>query len=348
MLTLPNVQVNVDVEERPVRLSGSAVVNGYVEFPPTADDTEGPGLFSKAGDQTFRSRLEYDGQQGYRAELRNRNWRAIRERLMNLDPTDRCAIGGWLKSAGYLPGDHETYEWDWNEEFVTREIQDWIGRFRDVVRFVMELENKERFRDAVNAAHSYFNDQRVIRGESLSRDRESKSPRKVRPPERDFFTALKASPHLDPSLLQKCLMGAGGAPAMPATFFWNRDGSPILFVHADTPQAAIVLSIHIDKNFSRRQWVICANCGKAFEADRRSDRFCQSSCRNYFMTTARRKKLGFLDTANREWIAMSSNGRARFEKWKWLCSRVEELSDGLCKIDASWAKKQLAEKKKGK
>ncbi len=273
-----------------------------------------------------------------RERLKHRDWRTLREHLLKLNIADQSSVAEWLNAAGYAPSPSRA---SWRSVDVTSELAEALARHRDVFAWMLQLE-VSAFRHAVKAAVDWFDEKRAVRGvqlEAAATSLETPIPR-LKDPENDFYRRTSAPWALSFTLLQIFLQGTGQAPVWLAEFRWDREGVPSVQVQGNTPLEVIGLSIHIDRNFSARQWAFCAKCGGAFERGRGNERFCSPRCRNYVLTNARRKKLGLLKDAQDAWTALTVGERKGHEHWSWVAAHVNNLSKGEFDINPAWAKHQ--------
>jgi predicted nucleic acid-binding Zn ribbon protein len=138
-------------------------------------------------------------------------------------------------------------------------------------------------------------------------------------------------------------MGDGRGTRLFANFGWDSDGIPLVVVNAETPLQAIGLSVHVDKNFSVRQWVTCVSCGTGYEKQRGDGKFCSPRCKNYFTTNTRRRKIKLLRQAMSAWNEKPDKSSAG-DRWAWIAQWVNKQPKdglGLRPITPDWAKKIL-------
>jgi hypothetical protein len=128
----------------------------------------------------------------------------------------------------------------------------------------------------------------------------------------------------------------------PAHFTWDDDGRPGVVIIAHWPIVAICLSIHIDRNFSSRNWVQCIRCGSWLEQIRGRDRFCSKRCRNFYTTTERRKKIKLLAESAQAWKELSAAERRGQNRWQWIAVWAEQKSQGKIAIEPAWARQEIA------
>jgi len=323
-------------------------------------DECGPAQFSQTTEKDINQLRSVE------EKLAQRDWRDLRKKLINLDLDNHQQIAEWLTQAGYVPKPEELDElklartispgaeslekartmaeataiepnlYEWPESAVTNEIVAWLQSWRDVVRWLMDIKT-ERFRSAVNAAFALDEDMRVTYGIALQAAFEDREVKGLKHPVTDFLRALKPPAYVDTKTLAACLTGVGRGERLPAYFQWNADGKPSVTVHIDTPARAIVMAVHVDKNFSVRHWRTCDNCGAGFEAERGTHRFCSNRCTNYFTTNARRDKLRVLSEGDQEWQRLPAEKRKKFDRWEWISGWAKRNHD--TQIDPAWARK---------
>jgi len=293
-----------------------------------------------------------------RDRLRHRDWRQLRGSLINLDLDQMELVSKWLASAGYIPQAamsepsaryfsredvaniaNETL--GWKPEYVTPAIIASLKKYRDVFAWLMGL-GQQQFRRAVEQAFEFDDDRRernrIYLREILSGD----TRLKLKDPAIAFMAESKAPAGTDPETVRLCLQGTGTAQALSARFWWHSDGKPIVTIDTNSPLNAIGLSIHIDRNFSRRNWIVCDTCGKGRDRTRGRDRFCSARCRHRFNTTKRREKIKLLLESERAWAELPEWKRRGKERWRWISARVERVSRGNLNVDPSWAKRELS------
>ena len=312
-LRIPNVKVSVSVPSNgPVTLgfSGGSLFPGETYFYPEAyeDDRK------EAAKQLAR--------------LKNRDWRKLRAEFLKLDISDYERTEEWLISAGYYPSETLAQ----NKEAVLKILK----QHQDAIAWLMKLE-PEAFKKAIRAAHEFYNEQREVWGARI--DAGSVLPNLV-PPDKTFRRAVRSPSQLDPELLKAYLMGTGRAPLLLANFRWDSNGIPLVVVNVLDPLEAIGLSIHIDRNFSVRQWDTCAKCGIGYERQRGDGRFCSLRCKNYVATNTRRQKIKLLQQAVDAWSEKPDKASAR-DRWAWIAQWVKQQSEGEFNVEPDWAKKVL-------
>jgi len=104
---------------------------------------------------------------------------------------------------------------------------------------------------------------------------------------------------------------------------------------------AIGLSVHIDRNFSARRWICCANprCGEEFEQKKSSQHFCSTKCRDYVNGTQRYRKVRLLQDGEKAWNTQSADTRKGRDCWRWIVAWAKRK--GKVDIDPAWAKRVL-------
>jgi hypothetical protein len=268
------------------------------------------------------------------------DWRALRNRLIELSWADKNAVAGWLQDAGYVarirqfnPLDpNGADERQWIPEYVTPAITTWLRLRKDVIGLLMTVERNE-FLAAVDAVSRY--------------------PRKtdIAADEVDFKRALERImdvSNLDAQVLFDFLIGTGMAPYLNAGFNWGPRGRATVTVFTDSPIEAIGISIHIDRNFSVRQWIKCARagCSNTFEREKSSYRYCSDKCADYCTTNERRAKIKLLKQANIAWKKLPRDERKCQNHWQWIAEWVGRQSGDAYKVTPAWAKKELTKKMK--
>jgi hypothetical protein len=340
-LLVPDVAVEIDVAAKPVVLTlinGRIRDGGIYEFPQNTD--------AQRKEATLGEK-----------RLTSRNWRSLRNELLSLNMQARDQIAKWLTSAGYAP-DHIHHEW--NAGNVSDELASSLLQDREIVAWLMGLE-VEAFRKAVKAAHEYFEDLRDIQAHRVNESyahtkvrvvnshistvRTTYKKQTFRDPKVDFLQSAKVpeGADFDPLLLCQYLMGTGIASLLRASFMWEKDGSPKVRATVGTPLEAIALSVHVDRNFSVRQWTICANerCKHGFERDRGIGRFCSKRCKNYVLTTRRRAKKRLVVDGQAAWETLGQTKQPGRKRWEWIADWATKKSGGKFEVDAAWAKQEL-------
>jgi hypothetical protein len=339
LLTIANVKVVVRTEARPTVLGE----NNYQEH----------GWRSPFD----RSRHCLENFESIKRHLERRDWRNLREALVNLNLDDAPSVCKWLGSAGYVPQTMLTEpnavfftgqdvqrmsceNLGWQPDLVTPGIRQWLKRYRDVFAWLMTLSDQQ-FQQAIREAREFFaNQSETSRTEIEGILYQGKKP-KLKEPRAMFLKETGERPDLDADTLGLALRGTAISEAALAHFYWDDDGTPLVVAHADAPIAAICLSIHIDRNFSSRRWVQCVRCGNWLDQIRGRDRFCSKKCRNYVTTTERRKKIEMLAEAEQAWRATPARKRKGRDHWQWIAVWAERKSKGKCDVEPSWAKQEL-------
>lgn len=343
LLTIPSVRVVVHTEPRPTVLGE----DNYQE-----DGWRSPVDKAEQCQESFES---------IKRNLAQRDWRKLRERLVNLDIDDTPSVCEWLGSAGYVPqamlakpnavfftGQDiqrmSTGNLGWQPDFATPTIRQWLKRYRDVFAWLVTLKDCD-FREAVRAAREFFvNRSETVQTEVQSIRSHGRKPR-LKDPGVMFLKETAAPADLDADVLSLALRGTTISEAARAHFLWDDDGRPWVVAHADSPIAAICISIHIDRNFSSRSWVRCIRCGKWLEKIRGRDRFCSKGCRNYYTTAERRKKIKLLAKGVQEWEKLPARRREEHDRSRWIAAWAKRKSHGRIAIEPSWAKQELAKVK---
>ena len=269
--------------------------------------------------------------------IARRDWRKLRERLirLNLDGSDNgCSeIAAWLNDAGYTPitrnqadvVDH--HETTWKPAHVSSNIRAWIRSRRDVVSWLMRMDHP-RFVRAIGAAWDLAGDEQACLKAYAEAAGRGKQPPRLKQPAAEFMRTLRAPRRLDLRALADFLLGVGYALSLSALFHWDRRGWPEVTARIGSPMEAIGLSVQIDRNFSSRRWVRCAQCGNGFERKKGSDRFCSSRCRNYFNTTHRRRTIRLLRAGEEAWKATTVGKRGKGGRVKWIASWIGAKDKG--------------------
>jgi len=343
LLTIPNVRVLVRTVPRPTVLG-----NDGQEF----------GNRLLLGNPPEQDR---DAFESARRRLMTRDWRKLRESLLNINLDDLFSVCEWLGSAGYVPRamlaePNAVYftaqdfagicsvNLGWKPDYVTQEIRQWMKGYRDVFAWLMILRDRQ-FREAIRMAKGFaieeFETIQTAVHEILSK---GKKPR-LKDPAASFMKETGAPTDLNPRTLGLALRGTAISEVVRAELLWDYHGKPGVIAHADSPIDAICLSIHIDRNFSLRGWVRCARCGKWLDQVRGRDRFCSKKCRNYVTTTERRKKIKALAEAEQAWRAIPAQKRKGHDRWQWIAEWAKRRSKGKCEVEPSWAKQELTKMK---
>lgn len=339
LLTLPNVKVSVGTADLPqvleIRHNTFSHTAGTYQFPIVFREENMAGLGGSSS-QTYEEQKLYEKK--VQSALSKRDWRLLRERLINLDFSDAETLAIWLKDAGYAPRKNQL---EWMPEDVTKEVSEWLRSHRDIIAWMMGLDLKQ-FHKAIAAAYKYFEDQGDVSAAHMEARHEGRPLQRIRPPEKDFLAWVNSPRGLNTKLLEGYLRGIGVEPKMLADFSWDRRGNPFVKVRTNCPLEAISMSVHVDRNFSKRQWAYCAICGKGFEQGRSNERFCGKTCKNYAAQTTRRQKIKLLQLAQEAWEKESANSRKGSVRLNWIVEWVNQNSTEEFHIDPAWAKKQLA------
>ena len=340
-ITIPSVRVVVYSEPRPVVLGAK-----YEEYGPRY-----------CIDTTEEIRNSY---RSLETLLSRRDWREIRQSFLNLNIDDATAVCKWLGSAGYVPQGvldepNATYftgpdvkrmltvHFGWLPDLVTPEIRGWLSRHRDVFAWLMKLD-QPRFQKAVRPARELFvNELETRLTEVQAIQQRGKKPR-LKDPGDAFLSAIGAPTDLDVNVLGLALRGTAISEAAPGMFYWDDDGRPGVIVRADSPIAAICLSIHFDRNFSSRSWTQCDRCGKWLDQIRGRDRYCSKKCRNYCTTKHRRTKLKLLKQGANAWEGSPVSNR-NADECQWIATWMRRQSRGRVQVDRSWVAQQLLSSK---
>src|SRR5208282_3515142 len=181
--------------------------------------------------------------------LAQRDWRKLRQGLVNLNLGDSVAICAWLGSAGYVPrgilADPDagyfteqdvrrisTENLGWAPDYINEEIRLWLKKYRDVFAWLMTLENK-RFREAIGTAAEFAeNEVETLKTTVNSILTTGKKP-KLKDPGVMFMEGTGAPSDLDRYTLGLALRGSGISESLPARFSWDCDGRPAVTVYAD-------------------------------------------------------------------------------------------------------------------
>jgi hypothetical protein len=342
-LTIPNVRVLVGSDPRPTVLGDNYQEDGH-RFSLMSAFPQAQSVF-----------------ESLKTSLSQRDWRQLRERLVNLDLDDPPSVCAWLGSAGYVPqailaepnavyfteddlGRISTENLGWTPERVTPEVRHWLTKYRDVFAWLIGLDNRQ-FRDAIKAAREFaVNEFETIKTEIQTISQTGKKPT-LKNPTTAFFSETGAQPDLNAQVLGLALRGTAISEALLARFVWDDDGKPTVIASAGSPIEALCMSIHIDRNFSSRGWVQCAQCSKWLDQIRGRDRFCSKECRNYFTTLERRKKINILAEGERTWRTLPTEMKKSRDRWQWIVAWAKRKSKGKCGVARSWAKKELTKMK---
>ena len=281
------------------------------------------------------------------------NWVHVPERLLRgrgFVNADFGSGSGWKEEPGDTPRLCRIYEEHrWVEEYVTPEIRAWLSNRRVVIRFLMGMD-RSTFVDAVQKAAVYFTDQQAA-WNKVAQDRVSSPRRPLRrssDPETKFRRQVGAPANCDLRTLEQFLRGIGGFAHLPASFSWNETARPFVTVEAHTPMDAIILSIHIDKNFSARRWITCSNCGRGFEQTKSHDRFCPTGkCKDAWHNKRRSLQKEAVREAEQNWLELLVARRTKLNRATWI---VDQATDAMKtkypkwfepEITGAWAKQEL-------
>jgi hypothetical protein len=201
----------------------------------------------------------------------------------------------------------------------------------------MKLSEK-RFRSAITRAGEYVAHKQSFL--TAVADADSRNQRRrilLSQPARTFLDDLVAPTSLDPDLLARHLVGAGHAPNLWALLHWP-GGTPVVKIVVHDPIEAIGVSIQMDRNFSKRRWVVCT-CGDWFERQRSTDRFCSKKCRNSFTTTRRRRKIKLVEQGDEAWKLLAPKKRKGRDRCVWIAEWAG--GKGKSKFDPVWVRREL-------
>jgi hypothetical protein len=372
MLTLPNVRVDVHVPDVPWVLGSEGKERGPAQFRETTEE-----------DKHHASNVKH--------RLQGRDWRLLREQLVNVNFGQVDEVVAWLNSAGYVPElqGNRTLPARFTAEHVTPKIIASLRSQHDTVAHLMGLSDHD-FRTAIEKAHVYDEDilasyktsveaalESRVKPQSLPRlatplsSRGGRSERKcglqsskghsleeyegkpyparlkLAHPGQYFLGEVGAPAHLSAGQLEKLLRGTGVGSGLRASFHWDREGIAFVTVHVDTPMEAIILSVQIDRNFSKRQLVFCP-CGKGFDQQRGRDRFCSPTHRNYYITKERRTKIKLAKQAAEAWKMLPATKRGGRDRWEWIAAwatRKGRVDDSTFDVKPEWAKKVVTKSK---
>lgn len=341
LLTFPNVRVHIRCEPRPTVISESGFNEGYT--------------------RAFLRSLPPDVVNVVRAlvnTLSVRNWRAIRTNLLNLDVSNPNAVCAWLGAAGYAPqatlesssnvyftpGDVERMaagNLGWRPEFVTAAIRQMLERYRDVFKWMMQV-REDQFRECITAAQEFrqaYYETEQAKADAILSDK----PRALhlKDPAKTFLEEL-GEPNLDADILGLALRGTSESEQLAAHLYWDAEGLPTVAAYAESPLMALCLSIHIDQHFSKRRPVQCP-CGKWLDQIRGRDRFCSARCRNFYVTTDRRKRIGLIKEAAQDWTTLPPHKKSNRDRAEWIVSQVNKQSAGKYALEVPWVRKVLGD-----
>jgi hypothetical protein len=202
LLTIPNIGVVVRAEARLTILGENNYQEDGGQFP---KDTSPQTL------ELFASITK---------SLEKRDWRKLRETLINLNFEDMSAVCEWLGSAGYVPQamldePNALYftgqdvrrmsakNLGWQPDFATQGIRLWLRRYRDVFAWLMSLGNQQ-FRNAIRAAREFLvNRDETSKAEILGILHKGRKP-KLKQPDAMFLKEIGAPSGLDTNVLAGC------------------------------------------------------------------------------------------------------------------------------------------------
>ncbi|HTA23020.1 MAG TPA: hypothetical protein VK763_05765 [Terriglobales bacterium] len=319
--------------------------------------------FLSSGGKTRDARLPNDSEgmrqywKGVQPRLMRRDWRKIRERLIDLDLQKKEEVVVWLEDAGYVPKILATAKW--NPRDVSVEIADWLRYRRDVLALLLRLD-RDDFRRLIGLVEEYVNDLTRTLEDVFKQDAEDPDQIAEGFPHTQtdlrFKRRLGALKSVDSDDLKKVDLDilvefTNQYRDLRASFFWNRDGDAFVGVSAKDPMEALIISTHIDRNFSVRRLIDCKNQNsktckkKRFEQGRRSGRFCSAKCRTYYKTNMRREKIRQIRSFNIAWKKLPREKKIRQKRLEWIRRRAEralrvqyseEENKKLLKIPLQW------------
>jgi hypothetical protein len=295
--------------------------------------------------------------------LQHRDWRGLRNDLVELDCKVPTKIAEWLNRAGYVPMRLATSRW--SPEDIVEEIVDWVRVRRDIFAFLLSLE-RDDFRFLVTLLASYNEEvSRTLEVAFKSKEFKSIHPEQIA----DEFSHWEADRKLKEQLrllksgtdtgirnldLETLSKLVGHYRTFNCYFAYEAQGDPFIGISATDPMDAILLTIQIDRNFSARRLVDCRNrksniCKqKRFQQDRASAKFCSDRCRTYYKTNLRREKIRQLNRFNAKWTRLSAEKKKGQRRLDWIRYQAEhelrklypEEDLNLLKIDREWIELQ--------
>lgn len=335
-LTLQNVRLSLNVPNKPVALDLSTLQQEFTtiakreamgdEIPTGLEELFAP--WNSAVDQLQRT-------------LARREWRSIREKLLNLQVNSRSDVASWLSGAGYVPRVSGRDLPAWTEDLITEQLSKWLGERSVAIGWLMSQPQRS-FPRVINEAWSVWEELRDISG-ARGDARYLREPLRDYPRrgEQQFRKRFKVPKAVNIALLSSFLIGSAQAPSLRALFHWDRLGKPAIAITADTPIEAIICSVHIDKTFSAvREWVQCANCSKGFEQERSKDKYCSAACKNQYLTYRRRRT----ERANLEWFMLQERAQQKSDRFEWIAKRVGHESNGKYQVKADWVRNLLTKR----
>lgn len=338
-LTLPNVRVLVTVRNQAMAMDVQTLVLEFATVPKRGGAL---GDLPPTGVEELMVPWN-ESVDALEARLARRDWRKLRGQLLNLDVDDRRGMADWMNRAGYVPRINGQDYPQWAEDSITGIVVQWLRRNRAAIAWLM-FQPQRTFAKAINKAWRLKEEQREIMGAKVDAAYFGWPEPKLKNPEIEFARSLKIPLGINLTMLGNNLIGAGVAPNLDALFCWDENGHPRIEVAASCPMQAIMMSVHLDKTFAAvSEWARCANCGKGFEQDRSTDRYCPGGkCKNLYITYRRR----MTERANAQWRALSAAKRKRKDRWQWIAEWVWRESHGKYRIDLAWARRLLSNTKK--
>jgi hypothetical protein len=336
-LTLPGVRLLVGTLNQAVAMDVETLSLEFTTLPKhvAAGDMPPTGIEDLIAPSTKSvERLE--------RRLTRRKWRELRADLIALDTLNLRAVAGWLNRAGYVPRICGRDYPQWTEERVTNQVVEWLCTHQRVVRWLASRPQRT-FRKVINKAWHFIKERHDWEGLHYDAHYYGKPAPRTKNPEVEFRKSLRIRPEIDLAVLSRCLVSAGAAPNLSASFGWDKNGRARIAVTVDSPMEAIVMSVHVDKAFAAVSgWAHCANCGKGFEQDRSTDRYCPGGkCKNEYITYRRRTT----ERADARWRALSVEKRKGKDRWRWIADWARRESKGKYQIDRTWARRLLTKTK---
>jgi hypothetical protein len=305
----------------------------------------------------------------------DRDWRALRTRLIGLNFEDKKSVASWLDDAGYFPlrGDPNTIKfrhrglsslevfsgllrrWEdresggnsfsyqkdlrWTEKDITEALTAWFRVRREIAEWCMRLDCEE-FRSVVRAIALYTQGMDPI-DEEAAKEREGYQL--IDKLNSELASRLKLPAGMDVNKVISFIRQ--GAQHLDSDMVWMGEEGTSLRIHIYLPLQAIAICTCLDKRYTKRRIVECSNCGKVFEQDRTSNRYCSTNCRNYDATKMRRAKIRLLKKGEEEWRSLPESARKGKDRFLWIKSRAEkawarDYSEEI-EIELDWVKQQL-------
>jgi hypothetical protein len=197
----------------------------------------------------------------------NRKWRTLRSQLCKLFDTeqiDKGKIAQWLNDAGYLARS-SAQNVPFTENLVTRDILYRVFEWGFITNWAMSTI------DPISAPRF-----RRRLGKYLQNMRKALKNQFAAPDSEGLFEDLDNAPSLDIHLWEMFLMGFGAEHPRPANLSLGPSARPVLEIAAESPIHAIMLTVFMDRVFTKKTFSRCKWCHRRFPARNENQMFCSA------------------------------------------------------------------------